>query len=194
MASARPAPGCSLATTAESGAGVTPTASARRSAVCGAVTTCACVQPKVGATEHPPRASLVVPSHPQLCIFCLPEKPGICPLSEQAAGQCAEECESDAQCPQGERCTRMGCRPTGGCPMDGCPQVGVLQHMVAWGTCLDLCSFDEECPWGQKCCSNGCGHISCPAPAQHQVSVLSYHRARCRRCATARCRPVPRAV
>lgn len=110
MASARPAPGCSLATTAESGAGMTPTASARRSAACGAVTTCACVQPKVGATEQPPRASLVVPSHPQLCIFCLPEKPGICPLSEQAAGsRCQDPCAGDGQCPGDEKCCSTRC-------------------------------------------------------------------------------------
>ncbi|POI18847.1 hypothetical protein CIB84_017409 [Bambusicola thoracicus] len=46
MASAQPAPGCSPAMTAESGAGMTLTAPARRSAACRAVTTCACVRPE----------------------------------------------------------------------------------------------------------------------------------------------------
>ncbi|XP_040544206.1 balbiani ring protein 3 isoform X3 [Gallus gallus] len=169
MASAQPAPGCSLATTAESGAGVTPTASARRSAACGAVTTCACVQPKVGATEHPPRASLVVPSHPQLRIFCLPEKPGICPLSEQAAGsRCQDPCAGDGQCPGDEKCCSTRCGHVCMAPEPDKPgQCPKVRPQLTSEPCTeeDDCLHDRDCPRQEKCCFSGCA-MRCSRPAR----------------------------
>lgn len=51
LASARPVPGCSPVTTAEPGAGTTPSAPVRRSAACTAVTMPACPRPEVRAAR-----------------------------------------------------------------------------------------------------------------------------------------------
>nr|XP_013813992.1 PREDICTED: WAP four-disulfide core domain protein 3 [Apteryx mantelli mantelli] len=108
---------------------------------------------------------------------CLPPARGCGPASHQgtrspghrvpaesqdpAAGWCVEECSTDVQCPQGQRCTSTGCSRV--CVDIPGGTVGTCPIPRDRGTCLDLCSFDEECPWGQKCCSNGCGHVCMPA-------------------------------
>ncbi|XP_053937535.1 latent-transforming growth factor beta-binding protein 4 isoform X5 [Cuculus canorus] len=107
--------------------------------------------------------------------------------SRDGAGKrCVEECEADSQCPQGQRCTSIGC---GRICMDipgamSClaGREGVCPIPREMGTCLDLCSFDEECPWGHKCCSNGCGRVCTPASLQERgASLAPQHRAkRCR--------------
>lgn len=111
-------------------------------------------------------------------------------MPQPRAGQCSEECETDSQCPWGQRCTRTSCgracmdtpggeaqetkvlpqepqlSQQGGHSSVLCPagRGGACPMPGGGGTCLDLCSLDEECPWGHRCCSNGCGHVCTRVP------------------------------
>lgn len=143
-ASARPALGCSPAMTAEPGASTMPSAPARRSAACTAVTMSACLHPEVRATQSHsgqgregagrgvPLSSgscgsgqgrpAVIPHIPSPTASCPPEKPGICPLAEgtlTTAAPCGTACTGDWQCPGAEKCCRSRCGHACSAPEQG---------------------------------------------------------------------------
>uniref|UniRef100_A0A8B9VCZ3 WAP domain-containing protein n=1 Tax=Anas zonorhyncha TaxID=75864 RepID=A0A8B9VCZ3_9AVES len=171
-ASARPAQGCSPATTAGSGASETPTAPARRSAACVAVTPCACTRPEVGAARHPAGPPSRPPGPPSRTAPCLAEKPGICPLTEVAPwtrAPCQASCAEDGQCPGDEkccssrRCGRVCLAPERDKPGQ-CPKVRPRQAPELC-TEEDACGHDRDCPRQEKCCFDGCA-MRCTRPAR----------------------------
>ncbi|XP_031447381.1 whey acidic protein-like [Phasianus colchicus] len=104
-----------------------------------------------------------------VCLRPAQEKPGICPLSEQAAGsQCQNPCAGDGQCPGNEKCcssSRCGhvCMVPEPDKPGQCPKV---RPQLTSEPCMeeDYCLHDRDCPRQEKCCFSGCAmHCSRPA-------------------------------
>lgn len=62
-------------------------------------------------------------------------------------------CTDNTDCPDGERCTTMGCV--------ACPEGQNLVDGVCVGSGSGECLVNEDCPTGQRCTSQGC--LPCPA-------------------------------
>ncbi|NXI04381.1 WAP protein, partial [Pachycephala philippinensis] len=97
---------------------------------------------------------------------CLPpsrEKPGICPLAEDAplaVAPCGTTCTKDWQCPGAEKCcssSRCGlvCSAPEPDKPGECPKVRP-QHTSEPCTEVDSCSHDRDCSRQEKCCFSGC--------------------------------------
>ncbi|OXB57595.1 hypothetical protein ASZ78_010557 [Callipepla squamata] len=104
-----------------------------------------------------------------VCLRPAQEKPGICPLSEQAAGsECQAPCAGDEQCPGDEKCCSSRCGRTCMAPEPDkpgrCPKVR-LQLTSEPCTEEDDCLHDRDCPRQEKCCFSGCA-MRCSRPAR----------------------------
>ncbi|XP_021272607.1 papilin-like isoform X3 [Numida meleagris] len=104
-----------------------------------------------------------------VCLRPAQEKPGICPLSEQAAGsQCQAPCAGDEQCPGNEKCCSSRCGRVCVAPEPDkpgrCPKV---RPQLTSEPCTedDACLHDRDCPRQEKCCFSGCA-MRCSRPAR----------------------------
>ncbi|NXS44932.1 WAP protein, partial [Balaeniceps rex] len=96
---------------------------------------------------------------------CLPpsqEKPGICPLAEEApttAAPCGTACAGDWQCPGAEKCCSSRCGHVCSAPERDkpgkCPKVRPQQTPEPCAE-EDSCAHDRDCPRQEKCCFSGC--------------------------------------
>uniref|UniRef100_A0A3Q0SVT0 WAP domain-containing protein n=1 Tax=Amphilophus citrinellus TaxID=61819 RepID=A0A3Q0SVT0_AMPCI len=87
-----------------------------------------------------------------------PTAPGVCPHRIYVHANCVEDCYSDSDCPNNEKCCPNGCGH------ECMPAPGVCPRRY-WDFigCVKLCSNDGDCPKKEKCCSTGCGR-ACMAP------------------------------
>ncbi|NXY91614.1 WAP protein, partial [Alcedo cyanopectus] len=90
------------------------------------------------------------------------EKPGICPMAEEAAdtaGPCGPPCAGDWQCPRAEKCCSSRCGPVCSAPEQDkpgeCPKVRPRQGPEPCAE-KDSCAHDRDCPRQEKCCFSGC--------------------------------------
>ncbi|NXF13017.1 WAP protein, partial [Smithornis capensis] len=98
-----------------------------------------------------------------VCLRPLQEKPGICPLAEEAplaAALCGTTCTGDWQCPGAEKCcnsSRCGlvCLAPEPDKPGECPKVRPQQTSEPC-TEEDSCTHDRDCPRQEKCCFSGC--------------------------------------
>ncbi|XP_039419574.1 uncharacterized protein LOC109144281 [Corvus cornix cornix] len=106
---------------------------------------------------------------------CLPpsrEKPGICPLAEEAplaVTPCGTTCTKDWQCPGAEKCcssSRCGhvCSAPEPDKPSECPKVRP-QRTSEPCTEMDSCTHDRDCSRQEKCCFSGCA-MRCTRPAR----------------------------
>uniref|UniRef100_U3JPK7 WAP domain-containing protein n=1 Tax=Ficedula albicollis TaxID=59894 RepID=U3JPK7_FICAL len=99
-----------------------------------------------------------------------PEKPGICPLAEEAPlAPCGTTCTKDWQCPGAEKCcssSRCGyvCSAPEPDKPGECPKVRP-QRTSEPCTETDSCTHDRDCSRQEKCCFSGCA-MRCTRPAQ----------------------------
>uniref|UniRef100_A0A803YF93 WAP four-disulfide core domain 3 n=1 Tax=Meleagris gallopavo TaxID=9103 RepID=A0A803YF93_MELGA len=104
-----------------------------------------------------------------VCLRPAQEKPGICPLSEQAAGsQCQDPCAGDGQCPGDEKCCSSRCGHVCMAPEPDKPgQCPKVRPQLTSEPCTeeDDCLHDRDCPRQEKCCFSGCA-MRCSRPAR----------------------------
>ncbi|KAJ7417449.1 granulins-like [Pitangus sulphuratus] len=106
------------------------------------------------------------------CIPPAEEKPGICPLAEEAllaTSPCGTTCIQDWQCPGAEKCcssSRCGhvCLAPEPDKPGECPKVRPQQTSEPCKE-EDSCAHDRDCPRQEKCCFSGCA-MRCTRPAR----------------------------
>ncbi|NXW69768.1 WAP protein, partial [Hirundo rustica] len=95
------------------------------------------------------------------CLEPAQEKPGICPLADEAPlAPCGTTCTKDWQCPGAEKCcnsSRCGyvCSAPEPDKPGECPKVRP-QHPPGPCTETDSCTHDRDCSRQEKCCFSGC--------------------------------------
>ncbi|XP_015737443.2 WAP four-disulfide core domain protein 3-like isoform X1 [Coturnix japonica] len=105
-----------------------------------------------------------------VCLRPDQEKPGICPLSEQAEeSRCQELCAGDGQCPGDEKCCSSRCGHVCMAPEPDKPgQCPKVRPQLTSEPCTeddDDCLHDRDCPRQEKCCFSGCA-MRCSRPAR----------------------------
>ena len=102
------------------------------------------------------------------------DKAGRCPESTPVVveaspgGNCTEECQSDASCPENQKCCPAGCGTSCQVPDEkpgSCPTIIMFGGLRPLGICQDRCKSDANCDGNWKCCKNGCGKNACMKPA-----------------------------
>lgn len=90
-----------------------------------------------------------------------PGKPGQCPPPPSGATICPVSCESDADCPDTDKCCQMGCQRK--CEKaqfsSSCPLVDTSINCFVKDP--DLCNTDSDCSSGQSCCPTACRGTKC---------------------------------
>ncbi|XP_037541232.1 WAP four-disulfide core domain protein 3-like [Nematolebias whitei] len=91
--------------------------------------------------------------------YSVPIKPGICPNGPPWIGEMLPiqlYCDTDWNCPDGQKCCWHRCVSLIPPPVGKCP-------VRKFGPCIEACGVNRPCRAGKMCCPNGCGQ-QCMTP------------------------------